>query len=379
MLPMKGLFNIILFFVLATTCLHGQIIPNVLGTLPNTVSETSGLLFYNNKIITHNDSGNLPQLYEIDTLSLAITRTVNISNALNVDWEDIAQDDTYIYIGDIGNNNGTRKDLTVYRVLKEEYNTLDTVTADKIIYAYDDQTSFVDSGNSDWDAEAMFVLDNQLIILTKQWDSGGTVSYFLPILPGNYSATKLDSYFIDGLVTGASYNPDSGKLLIIGYSSLLTPFLYQLKGLTSTSIFGGEVTNLNVTMGNAQVEGITYVSENRYFFSSELFKREVLLIEYNTSLYTFSLNEEEIPEPEEEKKDLLLYSKVADNQLFYELPEDFVVLGRAIYDVTGKRFSYALGQELESDFIDTSGLQSAMYYLTIYGRNGILSKPFIKN
>jgi hypothetical protein len=34
----------------------------------------------------------------------AVLRTVAITNATNVDWEDIAQDASYIYIGDIGNN-----------------------------------------------------------------------------------------------------------------------------------------------------------------------------------------------------------------------------------------------------------------------------------
>mgnify|MGYP000029410152 FL=1 len=51
-----------------------------LGNLPDTVSETSGLIFHNGKLITHNDSGNEPQLFEIDTVTLEITRTVTVSN-----------------------------------------------------------------------------------------------------------------------------------------------------------------------------------------------------------------------------------------------------------------------------------------------------------
>jgi len=82
--------------------------------LIESISETSGLIYYDNKLITHNDSGNAAELYEINSVNGSITRTITISNATNIDWEDIAQDDTYIYIGDIGNNSGSRTDLKFY-------------------------------------------------------------------------------------------------------------------------------------------------------------------------------------------------------------------------------------------------------------------------
>jgi hypothetical protein len=51
-----------------------------------------GFSFYNNNIITHNDSGGQANLYEINASTGAVLRTVAITNATNVDWEDIAQD-----------------------------------------------------------------------------------------------------------------------------------------------------------------------------------------------------------------------------------------------------------------------------------------------
>ena len=98
---------------LTGTFLFSQESIEVLGVLSNEISETSGLIFHNGKLITHNDSGNTPQLFEIDTVSYQITRTVTLSNVANIDWEDIAQDSEYIYIGDFGNNLGTRTDLSL--------------------------------------------------------------------------------------------------------------------------------------------------------------------------------------------------------------------------------------------------------------------------
>ena len=66
-------------------------------TLPNNVNETSGLLFFDGKIITHNDSGGEPNLYEIDSLTGNLLRTIAINNASNVYWEAITEEKpTYI-------------------------------------------------------------------------------------------------------------------------------------------------------------------------------------------------------------------------------------------------------------------------------------------
>ena len=88
----------------------------VVSVLESTVDESSGLLFLGGRLITHNDSGGEASLYEIDPPTGTVIRTVQIQGAANRDWEDIAMDDTYIYIGDFGNNSGTRRDLRIYRV-----------------------------------------------------------------------------------------------------------------------------------------------------------------------------------------------------------------------------------------------------------------------
>jgi hypothetical protein len=112
-------------------------------TLPNNVNETSGLLFFDGKIITHNDSGGEPNLYEIDSLTGSLLRTIAINNASNIDWEAITEDETHIYIGDIGNNSGNRQDLCIYKILKTDYEKNTTVDAEKISFSYEDQTDFI--------------------------------------------------------------------------------------------------------------------------------------------------------------------------------------------------------------------------------------------
>ncbi len=370
--------------------LFSQVNISEIGVLNENVSENSGLIFYNNKLITHNDSGNNPVLFEIDTVSLAITRTITLSNAENVDWEDITQDDTYIYIGDIGNYRGTRTDLVIYRISKQEYSESESVMADRIDFSYEDQRNFDDNGKSNWDAEALFVFNDQLIILTKQWLDGGTVAYCIPKEPGEHLAKRLDAYQINGLVTSATYNPLSNELLILGHSNILVPFVTKITGVTANSIFGGTLDNLSFDIGFAQTEGITYVSENRYFISSEFFQREIPAITLNPLLYSLQLdnnveeydgtpNEEIVTNPENLEDSLMLYKSYGSNILEYELTTEKSILAQAVFDTSGKMVHFKIGSEIENNVVDLIFLKSGVYYLTFYLGDKIISSPFISN
>lgn len=361
-----------------------------LGGLPDTISETSGLIFYNDKLITQNDSGNSPQLFEIDTVSLQITRTVTIVNAENIDWEDITQDENFIYIGDFGNNNGVRTDLTIYRISKEEYNQSDSVSSEKIEFSYEDQVDFTDSGASDWDAEAFFVLNNQLIILTKQWQSNGTVAYTIPKVIGEHIAENKGSFAINGLVTGATYNPISEALFVVGYSATLSPFVVRIDGSTDTAIFGQEQNRTNLNIGLAQIEAIAFVGIDTYFMSSEFFSREALGITLNAELFSFTTEEETEEETEQEteeepinpepiEEELILFRSFDSTILEYTLNTDRIILGRAIFDSTGRRLNYPFDTNFDDRTIDLSIFSSSIYYLTFYFSDGIVSKPFSRN
>ena len=76
--------------------------------LPKIINETSGLEFYNNNFITHNDSGGEPSLYVfnemgevIETIGLDKNPDFEIENN---DWEDITNDNEYLFVADTGNN-----------------------------------------------------------------------------------------------------------------------------------------------------------------------------------------------------------------------------------------------------------------------------------
>ena len=349
--------------------------------LPETVNETSGLLFYNGKLITHNDSGDNANLYELDTISGNILRTVSISNATNVDWEDITQDDTYIYVGDFGNNNGNRQDLKIYRVLKTDYSNNTSITADIITFSYEDQVDFSTTPyNHDFDAEAFSVYNNELIIFSKNWASNEVKAYSIPKIVGNHSAKNIGSYNSGGLITGATHNSEDNSFLLCGYSSDGSTFLLYLKNVDIQNPFIGVIERTNITSSVSsfsQTEGIAHIAGNKYFLSRESVDRningnQVVLPQHlfrfdNGSFSTLSVNDFELgkinifPNPTQE---VIFVNGIGIKKL-------------TVVDINGKTI---LEQKNSSNQIRINKLTAGIYFLKIVSKsNTIITKKFIKN
>ena len=245
--------------------------------LPNELSESSGAIFYNNKLITHNDSGNNNVLYELDVETELVTRVITISGATNVDWEDIAQDDSNIYIGDFGNNNGDRTDLKVYKISKSDYQSSNVVTAEIISFTYANQIDFTSNPqNTVWDAEALISWDaSNLVLLSKNWVSGTSSAYVLPKTPGSYAISPLETELnANGLITGATYDDNAKRLLLVGYSNpTLQPFVWFFESIEDVDILSGTNTfiSLSDSLSFEQIESIAYKNETTYYITSESF------------------------------------------------------------------------------------------------------------
>ena len=188
--------------------------PSTHSTLPAELHESSGLVTYDDQLIGINDSDSGPELIILDRESGEFLRKIVVTNAQNDDWESIAMDDTYLYIGDTGNNFGDRTNLGIYRVLLTDL-AADNVTAEVMGYAYEDQVNFDYSVNeTPYDCEAMIVDAEGIHLFTKGWNNGFTKHYKLNWTSGNVNATLVDSFEITGLVTGASINAEG----ILGFT-----------------------------------------------------------------------------------------------------------------------------------------------------------------
>lgn len=341
--------------------------------LPDETKETSGLLFFDSKIITHNDSGNQPNLYEIDSLSGNLLRTVNVHNATNIDWEDITEDENHIYIADIGNNNGNRTDLKIYKILKSDFKNSTSVSADIISFSYEDQTNFDSKPNgSNFDAESIVIYNNSILIFTKNWNDLKTNVYKTPLIKGNYLAKKVSSANVDGLITGGVYNDD--RFFLTGYDTTLTPFLIYISPNRKPGediFFSGlnKISLENELGQGSQLEGITNIGfTGNYYISREHFTTTINGNQYDFTQKLYEFQDETSPllSFEENKlKKIIISPNPVTNKI--KINENLQFFSLEIYNSLGKKMDTPLFDTQEE--IDISHLEKGVYILKMQFKN----------
>ncbi|WP_295211921.1 hypothetical protein [uncultured Chryseobacterium sp.] len=239
------------------------------GYLDNRIKESSGLSLINGKLYTFNDSGNTPELFELDKKTGNIISTIKI-NGKNKDWEALTNDGQNFYIGDFGNNGGTRKDLEIYKVPVKN----DSIQL--ISFEYPEQQEFTPKySQTDFDAEAMVYLESKIHLFTKEWGTKATSHYIIdPEIPGKQQAEKTETYKTGFMVTDASYF--NKKLYLIGYTKKTEVFL-NIFTESSPGVFFNENPEkyyLGSALAIGQIEGIA-VDDSGIYISGEKFNSPV--------------------------------------------------------------------------------------------------------
>lgn len=238
------------------------------GALPSQVPECSGIDYYNNSTIwIHNDANSFDtHLYAIDSTG-ALIRSVNITNASNVDWEDLTHDAGYhfMYIGDFGNNLNDRTNLRIYRVPYASLLNSTSASASVINFSYPDQTQFPATW-ANFDMEAFIHYRGMLYLFSKASGAaaGYTKLYSLPDTPGTYVATLIDSFYIQDRITGADINEDNSSVAIISNENIRI-----FRNWTGNIFFTGTYTNLSFAGSVTHKEGIAFRNDNHIYLVDE--------------------------------------------------------------------------------------------------------------
>ena len=259
-----------------------------IAILNTPILETSGLAFFDDQLWTHNDAGNEDKIYQIDTMTGEILQTVIIANSENTDWEDLAEDETHIYIGDFGNNGGDRTDLKIYKCLKSQLAS-GIATAEVIEFSYEDQTDFTsNNNNNDYDCEAFFFYNDSLHLFSKNWVDQQTRHYVIPSIPGTYVAPLRESMNVQGLITGADIS-DDGVVALIGYNPSGTNLMWLCFDFQGSDFFSGNKRkiSLGLALSNSQTEAIVFRENGYGYVSSEQFATlQAKLLSFRTTQWT---------------------------------------------------------------------------------------------
>ena len=248
-------------------------VPEFKSELPKEVEETSGLFFHNGRLWTHNDSGGKPILYALDTTTFQVVQKLTLKNVKNKDWEDVCTDGESVFVGDFGNNKGSRKNLRIFTfplsAIPEEGDA--TIEVDSILFRFADQTNFEKRKHAhDFDCEAVFATEAYLYLFSKGWETGTTRMYRLPKTPGNHVAEVVNGFDSQGLITGADYDRENHVLVIVGYvKNIWKPFMYIIFDFDESGV---KLSNRRIEMPQltgAQTEGICFFDYGRCYVTAE--------------------------------------------------------------------------------------------------------------
>lgn len=253
--------------------------PTKLANIKNpAVDESSGLAASRtnpNIYWTHNDSGDGPFVYAFD--AVGETRGVfRVAGAQARDWEDMAvgpgpeAGKSYLYLGDIGDNDAVRSDVVVYRVPEPVLTAADktsskskprsTAPAEAIRLRYPD-------GKHDAETLLVHPSTGNLYIVTKVMLKNATVyEVAAPLKPGETITMKRIGdikvpSLLGGALTGGSISPDGRRVALCDY---LQGYEVELpaKSKNFNDIWTQKITGFSVGQ-REQGEAITYRADGK--------------------------------------------------------------------------------------------------------------------
>jgi hypothetical protein len=268
--------------------------PAVVARLEDpSVTESSGLAASRcnpGLLWTHNDSGDGPYLYATDERGWR-RGTWRVTAAEARDWEDVALGPgpqpgrDYLYIGDIGDNQKARREISVYRVVEPQVatataassrkNPVATEAAEMIRLRYPDGSH---------DAEALLVhpTTGDLYVITKTLGTApGVYKLTAPYSTAGVNKLTLSGVIRGmpaGLITGGDIAPGGAGVVLCDYFGA-----YELTlpggGATFDEIWGQAVASIDLGQ-RQQGEAVCYAADgNTIYATSEM--RPTPLIKVN--------------------------------------------------------------------------------------------------
>jgi hypothetical protein len=249
---------------------------NKLVSMDEMLTEVSGIEFdKKGKLWAINDGGDQPNLYRVEPDG-TISKTVLITNAKNIDWEDMTQDDFgHFFLGDFGNNENKRKWLTIYKIENPIDIKGETTSAEIIKFMYPEQISYPPKENQKkYDLEAFVFYKKKLYLFTKNRSvpfDGETNLYRIGAYAANHQAKKLSSFTTcthhEKLcwITSAALSPNKKKLVLLDSQRL-----WLFENWQDDDFFSGDAYEID--LGTiTQKESVTFYDDNTVVYTDEEF------------------------------------------------------------------------------------------------------------
>jgi hypothetical protein len=251
----KAIYITFLIFTI-TSCSKGGL--KKIASFPLSLKESSAAekIPGSSLIWTIEDSRNPNVLYGVNEHG-NLVKEIEIVNAKNIDWEDLASESLgNIYIGDFGNNTKERDHFTIYKISNPKDIKHKTM-ADVITFKLPSDTETLNF-------EAFFIHLNHFYIINKT--NKETKVFKVPNTIGNHTAEyictlKLESE--DNKITSADISPN-GKTIVLLNKSML----WKITGFHSDNFCNATIENIAFNHFS-QKEGICFKDNNTIYVTDE--------------------------------------------------------------------------------------------------------------
>lgn len=329
------------------------------------LSEVSGMFLDGGYFGLHGDGGSAAAIYRLTMDGKAYdTTTINRDNT---DWEDMGINSRWVVLGDFGNNQGTRKDLSLIMIPADSLGKKQ-VNAGVVRFSYPDQVDFTSNTFSDYDCEAIIVLEDSALLFSKSKSTAICRIYSLPLIPGVHQARLLDTLKLPFWVCGAGYQ--SGRLVLTGYAPnwdlSLTPWIYladMKNGLPDRN--SGRYAALTVP-GSTQTESVCFGDSGSVWITAEAYRGAPAALYRLDTRFTAI---EEIPETS------TLFPNPASREIQISARE--AGLSYTVYDTQGR--VAMRGRTMEGGRVMISGLKPGSYSIEVKKGCRRMKETFIKH
>lgn len=265
---MNKLFLYLILFVFS--CDTGNL--KVITDLPKTLNEVSGTetVDHSDLIWMLNDGGNPNKIYGVNTDG-KIKKEILIK-AKNNDWEDLTTDEFgNLFIGDFGNNQNHRKDLSILKIKSEDLIDSKNAEIERIYFHFPDQKKFPPKKKKmHFDCEAFFHFNDSLYLFTKSRENhnvGKTNLYKIPAVKGNHEAQFISSFkTCDELpcwITSADINSNGKQVALLTLDAV-----WLFSDYTKDNFFNGKAIQISFEH-ESQKEGICFKNDSTLYITDE--------------------------------------------------------------------------------------------------------------
>lgn len=240
--------------------------------LSKPLSEISGMVGDGDKLWAITDKPKAI-LYKLN-LKGKVEQEISIKNVEATDIEAVTKDDEFVFLGDVGDNDGKREERQIIKIAKNKIGSKNKteLEGEVITFQFANSETVEKKKKNNYDCEAILSFKDSLYLFTKRREDLQTELFSLSKTPGKHVARSISIYNSHGLITDAAINNANNEVALIGYGKgHKFPFILLFTDFNGSNFFTNQCERIELAdkPWDWQLESFTYNTDNKVYFACE--------------------------------------------------------------------------------------------------------------